>query len=232
MYVQEKNYHKINEILYALHSVEDTSGIPVSKILLQKLLYLAASLAPIKDVVLSFLRFTRIQRGPYSSEIQNIVDHLVACGLVQIVDFRVIQDKNSVGFYRITESGKRAVSFLSRYSVEEEKFWWIRSVTKLAYIFSSDEAMKKSEEYEGLDRVVHLVYQDFTFKDAKETRFFRALIDFSDQDGKTNQLIQLIKDYLHNNAAMFTRVDERKQAELILLGFFEEYFANYLEQQK
>src|SRR4051812_38083269 len=124
MQIQIKNYKKANEILYVLDSVEGVTGQAASKIVIQKLLYLSACLAPIKDIILAFLKFTRIQRGPYNGEIQNILDHLVAYDLVKIVQFRVIHDKNSIGYYQITEGGKNAVKKLTNYSVEEEKHWW------------------------------------------------------------------------------------------------------------
>ena len=88
MFYPIHNYHKANEVLYVLAAVEESGGGPVSKIALQKLLYLASALAPIKEVVLEFLHFIYQKRGPYSKDIQNAVDHLVALGVVDVVSFK------------------------------------------------------------------------------------------------------------------------------------------------
>jgi|ERR1041385_3332469 hypothetical protein len=231
MQIQVQNYKKANEVLYVLNAVEKIAGGTVSKIAIQKLLYLSACLAPIKNLVLAFIKFHRIQRGPYSSEIQNIVDHLVAYDLIKIVQFKVLYEKNSIAYYQITDGGKKAVALLTKYSVEEEKYWWIESVAKLAYIFSMEKHISDNDQYEGLDKIVYLVYQEHTFKEAKTNKKFKALIDFENSDGATQLIIDFVKNYLQENIESLSIHDERKQAELILLAFFEQFLANYIEEQ-
>lgn len=229
MYIQGKNYNKLNEVLYVLNSVSETTYKSASKIALQKLLYLSACLAPIKDVILAYIRFNRIQRGPYSSEIQNTVDHLVACGLVEIVTARITHSKNSLAYYKISDGGKIAVKTLTKYSVEEEKYWWINCIVKLSEVFSKDKNLPKEGDYDGLDKIVYLVYQDRTFKEAKETGYFRTLIDFGYAEGETSHIITSIKKFLKESSFNHSKLNERTQAEMILLTFFEQYLANIID---
>ncbi|KRT14487.1 hypothetical protein ASU31_18855 [Pedobacter ginsenosidimutans] len=228
MILQLENFHKSNEILYVLHAIHQNNGKSVSKIALQKLLYLSAALAPIKEIILSIIRFQRIQRGPYSKDIQNIVDHLVAYGLVEITEFKVIKDKNAFAVYEISDGGKNAVSKLLKYSVEAEKYWWISCISRLSLMYAALDSADDDEEFEGLDKIVRIVYQDYTFKETKENSYFRALIDFDDTDQPTAKTIEFVKDYIEQNRNMFSFMNERFEAELILTAFFNHFYNNYL----
>ncbi|WP_426479362.1 hypothetical protein ACP3T3_07900 [Chryseobacterium sp. CBSDS_008] len=228
MILQLENFHNSNEILYVLHSIHVSKGKSVSKIALQKLLYLSAALAPVKEIILSIIRFQRIQRGPYSKDIQNIVDHLVAYGLVEIKDFEIIKDKNAIALYEIAEGGIHAVERLLQYSVEEEKYWWISCISKLSLIYSELDSAENDNEFDGLDKIVRIVYQDYTFKETKENSHFRALIDFNDTDKPTAQTIKFVKEYIEENRDMFSFTNERFEAELILTAFFNHFYNNYL----
>lgn len=230
MLLQIPDFHKSNEILYVLNSVRQAENTSVSKISLQKLLYLSSALAPIKDIILSILKFQRIQRGPYSKEIQNIVDHLVAYGLVEISEFKILHSKNSIAFYKITEGGITAVKNLGKYSKENEKIWWIDSITKLSLTYSKLDFAEGDNEFDGLDKIVRIVYQDLTFKDVKLNKGFRALIDFESQDGPTKLLIDFVKNYVDQNSKYFNINNPRYEAELILTSFFDYFFNNYLKE--
>ncbi|OPC29192.1 hypothetical protein [Elizabethkingia miricola] len=228
MILQLENFHNSNEILYVLHSIHVNKGKAVSKIALQKLLYLSAALAPIKEIILSIIRFQRIQRGPYSKDIQNIVDHLVAYELVNITEFKVIKDKNAIAVYEIAEGGINAVDKLLKYSVEEEKYWWISCISRLSLMYSEFDSAENDDEFEGLDKIVRIVYQDYTFKQTKDNSYFRALIDFNDVDKPTAYTIKFVKDYIESNRELFSFTNERYEAELILAAFFNNFYNNYL----
>ncbi|WP_316795213.1 hypothetical protein [Pedobacter agri] len=230
MLLQIPDFHKSNEILYVLNSVHQAEQTSVSKIALQKLLYLSSALAPVKDIILSILKFQRIQRGPYSKEIQNIVDHLVAYGLVEISEFNVVYSKNSLAHYKITEGGIRAVEQLGKYSKENEKIWWIDSITRLSLTYSKLDFADGDDDFEGLDKIVRIVYQDLTFKEVKSTKGFRALIDFESEHGPTRLLIDFVKNYIAENSQYFNIANPRYEAELILTSFFDYFFNNYLKE--
>ncbi len=232
MYLQLKSYNEANEILYVLRSVDECTNNPVSKLGVQKLLYLSASLAPIKEIILSFLKFRSMQRGPYSKNIQNILDHLVAYDLVQITSFKVLFQNNSIAYYQITNGGIEAVNQLVKYSKEEEKYWWINSVTQIANIYSQEEELQKYKEFTGIDNIVKLVYQDPTFVKVKEDRNFKALIDFKSKEGITYQLIKFTENYIKKNKEIFSYKNDRKKSELILIAFFEFLFSKYLDRKQ
>lgn len=231
MYLQFKDYRNANEVLYVLYAADRVTGQSVSKLALQKLLYLAASFAPIKDIVLSMIRFNRLVRGPYSMHIQNTVDHLVAYGLVDITYFQVTRAENSLAFYRINEGGISAMEFLRQYSIEDEKAWWIACIVRLSYIYSQEDYLKNDEQFKGLDRIVRLVYQDKTFKDIDETVGYRGSIDFEMDEGVTQKLVEFTKSYI-KETDKFHDLSEKVTAELILLAFFEQLFANYIEEKE
>jgi len=226
MFLQFKNYRYANEVLYTLDAVDRTAGTPTSKLGLQKILYLSASFAPIKDIVLSILRFKRIQRGPYSYHIQNTVDHLAAYGLVEIVEFKILNDRNSLASYNITEGGRMAIENLRKYSFEDEKAWWIECITRLSYIYSNEDYVKDGTQFKGIDKIVRLVYKDKTFVSIDEQIGFGGFIDFQLDSGITQQLISFTKNYIESDEC-FNTLPEKVIAELILLAFFEQLFANY-----
>ncbi|WP_288879759.1 hypothetical protein [Pedobacter panaciterrae] len=228
MMLQLENFHKSNEILYVLDSIYKHKSQAVSKIALQKLLYLSSALAPIKEIILSIIRFQRIQRGPYSKDIQNIVDHLVAYGLVKITEFKVIRDKNASAHYEITIGGQNAVEKLISYSVEEEKYWWISCISRLSLMYAELDSAESDNEFDGLDKIVRIVYQDYTFKETNENSYFRALIDFNDLDRPTAKIIRFVKGYIDANKNMFSFENERFEAELILSAFFNHFYSSYL----
>ena len=230
MYLQLKNYNNANEILYVLKSIKDQVGQPISKLGVQKLLYLAAALAPIKNIVLSLVKFITEKRGPYSSNIQNVLDHLAAYGLIEISDFHISKNKKSaLAFYQITDGGINAVDSLVKYKREEEIFWWINIITQLTILYTSEEQLKELTEFSGLDKIVKLVYQDPTFKSTSKKQGRYAWIDLTKDDGLTYDLIKIAKEFLEGTKSKNFK-DEKRKAEYILLSFFEFLYVKYLDE--
>lgn len=226
MYLQiRNNYHHFNQILYVLKSIESYSSLPLSKLGLQKLLYFAAVLAPIKKVILSIIQFKRDQRGPYSKEIQNTVDHLVAYGLVEIVEFKKVYKNNSLAYYRITDGGKRAVEKLIKIDTEEEKYWWINLITHISYLFSKEEDLSKEDDFGGIDNIVKLVYQDLEFK-VFEDQFGASINETS--SSASSRLVNFTKEFIDLNYDGFLDVSERSIIELVLVAYFEFLYGRYL----
>lgn len=229
MYLQFKNYRNANEVLYVLDAAHRISDDSVSKLGLQKLLYLSACFAPIKDIVLSILRFSRWHRGPYSPQIQNTVDHLVAYGLVDITEFKQLQWKASIAYYKISDGGTLAVEKLKKYSVENDKAWWIDCITRLAYAYSEEEILQGDEEFSGLDTIVRMVYQEGTFISIDASEGKGGTFNFEMDNGITAQIIKLTKEHIQNNSE-FQRLSYKEIAELILVAFFEQLYINTLDQ--
>lgn len=229
MYLQFKNFRTTNEVLYALSAVDRYASTPVSKIGLQKILYLATSFAPIKDIILSVLRYTRWKKGPYSYMVQNTVDQLVAYGLANVSDFQMLNQRSALASYRITQGGQFAVKRLRTYAQEDEKAWWIDCVTKLVVIYSKEDLLSGDDTYDGIDKIVRLVYMDKSFRKVNE--YYGASIDLQNEGGDTHQLISFVKEFLSSDEK-FKHIEEKVLAELILLAFFEQLYVQYYLEKK
>jgi uncharacterized protein YwgA len=227
MYLQLTNYHMANEILYALNEAQSHGEGTLSKLSLQKLLYLSGALAPIKRIVLEYLHFITEKRGPYSKDIQNTVDHLVAIGLVKIIHFEEIKG-GSLANYKISEAGHRAVDLLTQYPQEADKSWWISFVTKLIFSYFHGEGLKGKND----EKIKSLVYQDPTYKDLRIKGLFHHLIELDDPKSVTYKLISSMKEYMEKNRSAISKSDHRRSAEILLSTFFEYLYINYLSEEK
>lgn len=231
-YINIDDLRKVTEVLFVLNAIDECYDKAISKIALQKLLYLSASFSPIKDVVMEIIKFQRIQRGPYNKEVQNLIDHLVAHDYVEIVNFKQLHKNNSLALYKISPVGKQAVQELLKSNKEEEKYWWIKSVIKLSVLYTQQVEFKDDNEFENIDKVLRLVYQDLTFKATKDRQDFGAMIDLGDKKRETFALIEFVKRYIKENSNILRFKDDRQVAELVLIAFFELLFSNYLKEYK
>jgi len=229
MYIQLNNYHYANEILYVLKSVKNSTDLSISKLGMQKILYLSASLAPIKEIILSILKFLSYKRGPYSKDIQNTLDHLVAYNLVKISEFKIYNEKSASALYKITDDGIKVVNELIKYNKEEEINWWIDTIVRISVLYTDELDMESTKEFSGIEKIVKLVYQDPTFKNVKMNQTGSELIDLSLKEGLTYELIQFFKKYQDtHNIPQF--LNERSKIEFYLLTFFEFLFSKYLDE--
>lgn len=227
----QNNYHKANETLYVLYSLEKSgTNEELSKLGLQKILYLSSALSSVKNIIIDNIEFLSEKRGPYSKDIQNLMDHLVANDLVNISQFKTQNHnkKYSIAYYKISGAGKSIVEQLRKYPKEEEKHWWIDIITQLSLSFSKNRDLIEYSKFEGLDVIVDLVYQDPTFKYVREHQNFRAIINNREND-KTQEMILFIKDYLQENIDLATN-NERHIAEYITISIFEYLLHNFIEE--
>lgn len=225
MNLQAKNsiqYKQAGEILYALEIAKNVSDGVVSKVALQKLMYLSVVLGPIKEVIINFIRYEYNVRGPYNYEVQNIVDHLMGLGYVEISNYDYKDEKRIMISYKITPKGSSTVKRLIRLDSENEKYWWISCIFRLAKGYSDDIAVSK---WSGLDKIVDLVYKDPTFVKGKTESTFRTSLDISGSQDVTKELIEFTKQYIASepNLKIVNR-SERRMAEIILVLFFEMMF--------
>jgi uncharacterized protein YwgA len=207
MYLQLTNYHMANEILYALNEARSKGEGTLSKLSLQKLLYLSGALAPIKRVILEYLHFITEKRGPYSKDIQNTVDHLVAMGFVEITRFETFRG-GALANYRISKVGQTVVDLLLQYPKEAEKCWWISLVTKLVFSYFYGEGLRGKND----EKIKSLVYQDPTYKDLKLKGLFHHLIELDDQKSVTFKLISAMKEYITKHMPATSKSDDRSSA--------------------
>ena len=227
MFLQGKNirdYKKANEVLYVLYSIDSYADKPLSRIGLQKIIYLSVTLSPIKEVILSFLRFQYYYRGPYSSELQNTIDHLVGVNLVKVDSVKHLSQNRLLVDYSISNSGKSAVERLIKYEKEEETFWWINTVCRIALYYSE---VEYDSEWNGIDRIVNLVYEDPSFLQAQK-KGIKYLIDLSSDNSFTKELIKFTKKYINENFIKVTKDNERNIAEILIMAFLEYYTCNVI----
>jgi hypothetical protein len=227
--IRNRNIHSSNEILYILNALDEVGKSSVSKVGIQKIYYLSSLLAPIKDVVVSIIRFYNQLRGPYNSEIQNTVDQLVAYGLVDVCMFENLNYNASLAEYKINSEGKKVVKLLVKYSKEEEKNWWINFITKCVYLYSKENLFDRNKEYKGFDTIVNLVYKDSTYELIKSTAKKNYPIDVRDKTLPTNELIEYVKEYIKSNNVNLG--NERNAAELIILTYFEFLYSKFIDSR-
>lgn len=213
-------------VLYALYACSENENSRVSKIAIQKLLYLSVIFAPIKNIILDFIKYQFQTNGPYSKEVQNAIDSLVSKGQVIIVNYAKSKRGTHID-YEISEGGKSLVRELIETEEEMENFWWISSICKLAIIYSKEDYQTKKT---GLDKIVDFVYQEPTFLKSKigkkseedYKKGYRKLpIRFNLKKGTSNELISFSKQYLKRNNIKIDKTNEKWIAELLLFNFFE-----------
>lgn len=230
--IQIDNFQTSNEILFVLDSISKNAEENLSKLGLQKILYLTKVLEPIKEIIINTLEFLTEKRGPYSKEIQNLIDHLTAHGLVSITDFKIIFGKNSLAYYEITPVGESVVEKLKKIPIQEEKYWWIDVISRLTIIYSNKIELENDNKFFDLDRIVRLVYQDPTYNLFKQDNNWKYSINFERQEeNSTKWIIDFVKKYIEQNNLISNNKSIRGNAELITIAFFEYYFLSYLKNK-
>lgn len=215
------------ETLYIFNACKRYSDGVVSKVALQKLMYLSVILSPIKEIIINFLKFRYDVRGPFNWELQNTVDHLLGLGYVKIVNYNYKNEKQIHVTYQITEKGSKTVTNLVQLEQESEKHWWISCVCRLSFSYS---AQPFDSEWKGLDKIVDLVYQDPTFLRGKENGNFRTGLDIGGEGDVTKDLIGFTKAYLQNSEIKVDEMNERRLTEIILVAFFENMYSKVIQK--
>jgi len=215
-----------NEILYALSAVNKTSAGHLSRLTLQKVLYLSGALAPLKSVLLAYLKFNAENLGPYERTIQNTIDHLVGIGLVNVIYFEETLKRGALTNYEITDIGQEVVDRLSLYPHEEEKRWWISLVTCAVYTYLTADGLNGSID----DKVRSIVYQDPTYEPFRKKNLFRHLIDLTDRNGLTFQFAEFLKAYSAQKNVVSADLSERKKVEIMLVTFMEYLYTGVLNE--
>lgn len=226
---ENEHYKRSSEILYLFYSADELKWPYISKIGVQKCLYLSEILAPLKEIILSFLNFIYLHRGPYSKDVQNILDSLVALNAIKVVSFTTT-DGNSYADYKITEAGRALVEKLALYPVEKEKLVWIQTVTKVVDAYIGCYGL--SEQYKGVDRIIDLVYQEPTFREMRDRQAKWETIAFGAENKLTVELINFLKVIEQELPENFDEKKYRLNLETILLSFFEYLYVEHLSESQ
>lgn len=228
MLLDNKTFKRSNEILYVFYSA-DVLALPfLSKIGIQKCIYLSEVLSPLKEIVLSFMNFIYHYKGPFSKDISNISDYLVSINAIAVDSFSTYK-KSSYVNYKITEAGKSLVENLIYDPMEKEKLQWIRIMMRL--IDAYKDAFDLSEEYSGVDKIIGLVYQEPSFYEIKQRSGKGELIPMGDRDTLTMELIHFLEKVEEALPPKFDREKYKLDFETILLAFFEYLYVEYLSEK-
>lgn len=222
-------FKRLNEILYLFYSADELKWPHISKIGVQKCLYLSEILSPLKEIILSFLNFVYLHKGPYSKDVQNMLDSLVALNAIEVVSFTTI-DGNSYVDYKINEAGRALVENLALYPVEKEKLVWIQTVMKVVDAYKGCYGL--SEQYKGVDRIIDLVYQEPTFRELRHRQAKWEAIPFGAENKLTVELLNFLKTIEQELPENFDRSKYRLNLEAILLSFFEYLYAEHLSESQ
>ena len=228
MLLQLRNYHMANEILYALSAAKKTSVGHLSRLTLQKVLYLSGALAPLKDIALVYIRFNAANLGPYERRIQNTIDHLVGIGLADVIYFDKTKMGGALTNYIITDIGTEVVDRLIKYPNEEEKAWWVSLVTSMVYSYLVSAGLRGTVD----DKVRSIVYQDPTYKPYRKEKVYKRLIDLSVANGLTYQFVEFLKEYTKRDNAFSSEFDERKKVAIMLVTFMEYLYTGVLNEAR
>lgn len=229
MKLDNENFKRSNEILYLLYSADKLEWPYLSKIGVQKCLYLSEILSPLKEIILSFLNFIYLHRGPYSKDVQNMLDYLVSMNAIEVVSFTA-SGENSYADYKVTEAGKSLVENLTLYPVEKEKLEWIGIVMRLVDAYKGSYDL--GDQYTGIDRIIALVYQEPSFKEIKDKKAKWELLPVGVDNNLTMQLIHFLKDIERNLPEGFDKDRYKLNLETILLSFFEYLYVEHLSRSR
>jgi len=225
MVLDNETFKRLNEILYLFYSADKLKWPSISKIGVQKCIYLSEILSPLREIVLAFLNFVYWHRGPYSKDVQNILDHLVSINAIEVISFSTYGTSSYVD-YRITEAGKSLVENLICYPTEREKSDWISIIMKIIDAYKG--SFNLGEQYRGVDKIIDLVYQEPSFKEVKQRESRWELIPVGYENNLTMELVHFLENIEQNLPQKLDRSMYKLNLETILLSFFEYLYVEHL----
>lgn len=218
-----------NEIVYLFSAANGLNWISLSRIGVQKCLYLAEILSPMKEIILSFVNFIYLHKGPYSKDIQNALDYLVSLDAIEVVSFTTA-GTSAYADYKITEAGTSLVENLTLYPVEKEKLSWIQTVMKVVDAYKGCYGL--NEQYQGVDKIIDLVYQEPTFKEIRRRQAKWEIIPFGEENKLTPELTNFLKTIEQELPDEFDKGKYKLNLETILLSFFEYLYVEHLSESQ
>lgn len=224
---ENREFRRLNEILYVLYSVRKFNLSNISKIGVQKCIYFCEILSPLREIILSFINFIYWHRGPYSKDVQNLLDYLVSIDAVNVVSFSTY-GANSYANYMITEAGCELVENLAFYPKEKERLEWIEIVMRIIRAYTGSTNL--GEEYDGIDKIIDLVYQEPSFKEVRQEKTKHVLLPVGERDNLTMELVYFLERIEENLPKVLDREKYKLNLDTILLSFFEYLYLEYLSQ--
>lgn len=176
-------YEQRNEVLFVLNAADVYLKKPLTRIEVQKIIYLSNTLSLLKDFIMDYFDFKVWYNGPYSKDIQRTLNNLVGQRYIKMTYYRVEtkgNDKNEKTKYVIEESGKKVVEELLCFDTKKEDYEWIVSIIRLV-------------NHYGIENLVRIVYEEPTFKELKKSNDnFGASLNIYDEN--RNKLIKVARE--------------------------------------
>jgi uncharacterized protein YwgA len=203
MFDRLDEYEKSDFILFVLAATDEIQLGPIGKKQLQKVVYIIEAVSPIKEVIDDFL-YRKKNYGPYSKDIQNIVNVLIVYDLAKIIEqkpFDYRGEKRLRTTYGISGTGKKVVRELRQYPAYEEKSKWIQKIVKIISLY-------------GINKIVDLVYAEPTFQ--KVRKFHQAIPINETEKNLSVELMKFLKEISEGEFEHYVENDD-----LLLIDFFD-----------
>lgn len=199
-----RKWHRKSQLLIALEAARRIGWEQLGRYQVQKVVYLGEVLAPLRGILAQITEFHYDKNGPYSGDIRDVLDHLVAIRLIDMFNYRVVTGRNrEIARYAISDDGtalvERLVANHQRHQVE---LAWFQSILTVVDIH-------------GLDRILDLVYQEPTFKTLRLREAKGAPIEL---EGESNQTLAL---FALAESAIRTAYQRQPDAEELLCLYFQ-----------
>jgi len=89
-----------------------------------------------------------------------------------------------------------------------------------------------NEQYQGVDKIIDLVYQEPTFKEIRLRQAKREIIPFGAKNKLTTELINFLRTIEEELPDRFDKSKYKMNLETMLLSFFEYLYVEYLSESQ
>ncbi len=197
-----QEYKRSDLVLFVLDCAENVRMKPITRKQFQKIVYMVEATSPLKKIIDEFV-YSKGKYGPYSKDIQNILNMLIAFDLADIKESRV-NGKNIIkSSYSISENGKIVVEKLQTHAEYKEKRSWVLKIMKIVKLY-------------GIENIVKIVYAEPTFESVKKKGLPVPITEI--RNNLSMKLVEFLKDISKKNFDYYM-----ENSDLILIDFF-----NYL----
>lgn len=191
---------RYSDVIMAVAIAKDDYNCNLTRIQLQKYIYLVDTLSAIWNLVKSVKGHETYRHGPYDQYIQNAVDTLAFRGFIEINNFEILDNGKVFCRYGITNVGKGLLVRLSDQPYFQDRFEMYKIIAK-------------EIDNRGWSNLVALVYAEPTYLSERQKGWGRPLMLDS---MLTNQSLQMIT-MIENVASAFN--NELPQKTLVSLYF-------------
>jgi len=171
----------LTDVLFSLYATDKLKWPALARTHFQRLLYLCAALSALSNTEWGY-EFSNSLYGPFNGQVSSAADELVHRGYAEALDVRVLRNSKMKANFRITESGRRNVEFISNLKQERQRLGWIETVSGILNIYGPAVMSK-------------LAYFEPTFIRMKQENRIGP-IDLSIEENQSIQLLHRLSDEL------------------------------------